>query len=666
MRSDHLIRRATSDRLPCQVVCVQASARRLPIDGVARGERQELTGWVAEAWRYQKGEVVRRVVRSGPDVPSFWAELDRALHKGTLTWVFSHDAYRVMTLLGFWGMLERGAVSLYGRDERDEHNGSKRAVPSLCERNAGADGVRPRDDDGGLHPLRGELHGRPEGAHAAGKGLRGSGVGYAVLEDPPTVVQFRRDGRAGLVKWVDVRNYAPLCLSEVRTTDGALAASAGFVRSMLDSIREHRLGALANTAAGQAWTFWRRSHYTHAVHVHCYEPALLVERQAYVGGRCEVFRMGEVEPPVYHLDFRSHYASCYENAALPVSLEWYGEFPGGSCDMGLIDPQCTIADVLIDTDTPDYPVVRRLEGGRHVRALARGEAPPHTRSGCLCVYPVGRFRTVLCGPELSHALERGRVVRVYRAARYRTALALRSLGAALRGLRESCAQRGRADLLAWVKAMQVGIVGRMGMHGRKWVMDSRIEPREPYAAWWTPGEGGVPERWRSLAWETQREVVERDGPESACAVAAWITSLARVKLLGAINAAGREHVYYTDTDSLWCSASGVESVESVGILGRGEPGLLRVVRVHQEVEFYGYKHYRADERHVCAGRPAECVGGDEQPDRYRQRERARGGLNGRETPAVKSVLVDWRRAAPYLHGSVGPGGVVRPLEFWEE
>jgi hypothetical protein len=622
VRKDHVIRPTRSDALPSQVVCVQASSRRLRAPGVRGGEVEELTRWCAVAIRLEAGREVRRAERSGPDRQSFWQSIDYCLRRGKMCWVFSFRAHRVMTLLGLWDKLLSKEVYL---DEVDNRPAPQRA-------------------------------GRPP--NRAG--------GFVVAEDPPTIVQFRRRGRPGVVRWVDTRNYTHPDVSGVQTAGECLVRTVSFVLGMLGAVRGNALGALQSTAAGQAWTGWRRSHYTHAVHVHCHEPALLLERQAYVGGRCECFRIGEVPGPVYHLDFRSHYLSCYESAPIPVSLEWYGSWPGGSGDLSVLDPECTIAEVLIETSGADYPAVRRLRDGRAVEPLKPGEPYPAGRAGSLCVYPVGRFRSVLCGPELAHALKRGRVLRVYRAARHRVAVALGGIAGALRRLRADAERSDCPDLLPWVKLMGVGIVGRLGMHGRRWVAEPETQAREPFASWWSPGAGGVPVRHRSIGWEAQREEVEPHGPETCPAAAAWICSLARVKLLEAIHVAGAGEVYYTDTDSVWTNQGGYDSVGAAGMLGDNTPGLLRIVRVHEDVAFYGYKHYRADERTVCAGRPAEPVGGDERPAGYRVRERCHHSVAGRAAPEVRSVVRPFERAGPYLHGTVLADGRVAPLELWED
>lgn len=622
VRKDHIIRPTRSDALPSQIVCVQASSRRLSARGIRGGEIEVLIGWCATAVRLQSGEESRRVERSGLDRESFWQALDYCMRRGKMVWVFSYRAHRVMTLLGLWDRLLAKEVYL---DEAD-----RRPAPARAGQAAGRAG------------------------------------GFVVTEDPPTIVQFRRRGRPGIARWVDSRNYTHPDMSAVSTTGESLSRTVQFVLGMVDTVRSSGLGALQSTAAGQAWAGWRRSYYTHAVHVHCYEPALLLERQAYVGGRCEAFRIGEVKGPVYHLDFRSHYLSCYESAPIPVALEWYGSWPGGSGDLSPLDPSCTIAEVLIETSGADYPAVRRLRDGRAVESLKPGEPYPEGRAGCLCVYPAGRFRAILCGPELAHALARGRVLRAYRAARYRVAVALGGIGVVLRSLRSDAERSDVPDLLPWVKLMGVGIVGRLGMHGRRWAAAPRDDVPEPFSSWQEPGAGGVSVRYRSLGWEVQREIVEPHGPQTCPAAAAWICSLARVKLLGAFNAANTGQLYYTDTDSLWTDNRGLEGVRAAGMLGDGEPGLLRLVRAHEDVAFYGYKHYRADERSICAGRPAEPVGGDEQPAGYRVRERCGHSVGGRVAPAVRSVVRPFERAGPYLHGTVLADGRVVPLELWED
>jgi hypothetical protein len=636
------------------------------VPGVPSGWREELTGWSARAWRVEAGRIVRDVERSGTTPAEWWGELDRCLRRGVLTWVFSDDAYRDMTLLGLWTELEAGRIYLWGNDERDKADRDSGTVSEVPERQTCAEPVGRRGADGGLFRLRGELPSGPEDARAEGKRVRRRGMGFVVVNDPPTIVQFRRRGRCGPCKWVDTRNYGFAPVPEVSGQDVGLSATVRFVRRMCDTLSSERLGALQNTASGQAWYAWRRKHLTHPPLVHCHGPALRLERSAYLGGRCECFVIGKVPPPVYHLDVRSMYASCYTGALLPVRLRHFIE--GALLLSEHLEPvaEQAITEVTIESDTPDYPCVRPLVNGKRVRALSRGEPIPQKRAGAICIYPVGRFRTCLCGPELVHALQRGRVREAHRVAVYDMASALTALGTHLGRMRDEFDAAGEKAMALWTKSMLVGLVGRLGMHGRRWVPAPGQQSRGVYRSWVTPGPDGVPTRWRSIAWDVQEEQVSAEGAESVPAMAAWITSLARIKLLEGFDAANCGRVYYCDTDSLWCDQNGYQGVWASGILGSGEPGLFRLVRVHQDAEFIGYKHYRADERIVCAGVPLTYGVSEGLRGGYEVREGAGGALNGCCTPEVRGVVRSMARRQPYLHGNVRADGVVEPIRLWED
>jgi hypothetical protein len=103
--------------------------------------------------------------------------------------------------------------------------------------------------------------------------------------------------------------------------------------------------------------------------------------------------------------------------------------------------------------------------------------------------------------------------------------------------------------------------GKLGQVGRSWV-DAPPRPDEgPYATWYAPGPDGHPVRHRSLAWHVQREEVTGETEESIPAMAAWITSAGRMRLLEAIRAAGWAETYYCDTDAVM--------VSNIGLMGAG-------------------------------------------------------------------------------------------------
>src|SRR5271166_4135535 len=148
------------------------------------------------------------------------------------------------------------------------------------------------------------------------------------------------------------------------------------------------------------------------------EAAIALEREAYMGGHFEAFYHGRiVEPemrtidlygeqfvlpplcpvgPIHHYDVTGLYPSVMRDYSYPVrriaamnnpDLAWlYGRRGNGNL----------LATVTLETMTETYPV--RLPNGQ-----------------CHCL---GKFTTVLCGPELDRALNNGHVVECHSAIQY--------------------------------------------------------------------------------------------------------------------------------------------------------------------------------------------------------------------------------------------------------
>src|SRR5258708_4862020 len=93
-----------------------------------------------------------------------------------------------------------------------------------------------------------------------------------------------------------------------------------FWRGMCDSVKRWNLGTVKHTVASQAMTALRTSYLGHYWIAHANESALALEGDAYYGGRCEAFTLGELAAPVHHLDIASAYPSAYRSAPLPLSL----------------------------------------------------------------------------------------------------------------------------------------------------------------------------------------------------------------------------------------------------------------------------------------------------------------------------------------------------------
>ena len=599
MRKTHLLRRSKSDAYPANVVCVACRCDWELTDHTPHAEKARLVGWVATCFSGVGGEYGPDYECEGETADEFWTRLGRFAAKRGAATVFCERADLVCALLDLWNSVERGALSLGGRDERD--------------------------------------------AHRDGRNQRRAANVRVVLESPPFVVEGKVCGSGGKFKVLDLGNYGLQPSPDGTPVRDIVRRVSMFVRGMCASLRSLGLGTLKDTAGTQAMYSFRRKHLTHCMVAHNDERALNLEGDSYYGGRCEAFHVGRVSGPVYHLDVSSMYPFCARESDVPVSLAGVCNELGPGDQPQLGAGHGLIADVTIDTDEPAYPL--RLADDR------------------ITVWPVGTFRTVLAGPELLDALSRDRVVRWHRASWYRLAPALRSYADCVLGMRQRFSDN--QDLKDWAKSLGVCLIGKLGQRDRRWVDATSNVFHGPWATWWESREEDKWTRYRSLAGYTQREEVGSWSYGAIPAVAAWVCSLARVRLLRMIRCASWAETLYCDTDALMVTTRGLSNLKAGGWVREDEPGFLRVKNVSDEVIIHGIKAYDEEGRSVRLGRPLSVAGAGAGEVRYWAHRSAAGACKERRQPDARRIAVRHDRTEDYKHGLVCADGTVTPFQLNE-
>jgi hypothetical protein len=464
----------------------------------------------------------------------------------------------------------------------------------------------------------------------------GSG-GLALLEDPPFAIDVRVPGRPGTLRIIDVRNYG---VTPPNTADGIGSA----IRSIVGTLSSREMGALQLTAGAQSWYSFRRKFLEHKILVHTRNRILPLERRGLAGGRCECYRLGRVAGAVYQVDFSSHYCSILRDCALPVRLRHYGDGPSDLLQREMSARRGILAECCITTEWPHLP---------------------HSRGG-ITIYPVGRFWTVLSGPDLYCALDAGEVVRIGQWSSYDMEYAFRDFATATLAIRSDGKLEGDDALAQWAKALGVSLVGKFAQRGYHWEDTGRFDPERGWWEKYIEHANGTHGMVRSLAGRIQRRVDHGETRESMPAVAAYVYAEGRRRLWEAQLAAGRDEVYYCVTDSLFVSRLGYERLQTSGLLGSGQPGALRLVQVHDWMEIYGLNHYCVPDKYVCAGSP-QSGGIEVRPDGWTWlRRTVRQAIAEGHAPTAEEVLAHVERVAPYRHGMRQEDGRVSPWRIGYE
>lgn len=416
-------------------------------------------------------------------------------------------------------------------------------------------------------------------------------VGYA-NERPPFILRLAQGNKA--LVFLDTLNWFALPLAALAQAQGcrklkmpALGAPKArwdrycrrdvevIKRTMLEYlgfIREHDLGNFQPTLPAQAFAAYRHRWMPRRILIHDSEDALRVERDAYCGGRVECFRLGQIEEHLTLLDVHSLYPAMMSWHAMPREL--LGIWQALSLEqLREVMRHCgAISWVQVETPTPDYPV-------RH-----RGRL----------VFPVGRFWTALATPELVWALARGHVLTVGKGAYYKMHNLFSGYVDAFYALRQQYKAVGNGPYEMMAKLMLNSLYGKFGQLSRKWEDAGEAEGEEVGEWQVQDGPGGEFRRYRVRLGRWERRVKGEEAENSAPAIAAHVTSAGRLSLLTLMQRAGRENVYYVDTDSLLVNRVGRKRLET--LIDPSCLGSLKLEYECDEAVIYGNKHYRLGTR----------------------------------------------------------------------
>lgn len=401
---------------------------------------------------------------------------------------------------------------------------------------------------------------------------RGFSLSHAVLDSPPFMATWKRDRQTirivcslnlwkvklaklgdvvGLPKlempeeWADQARGDDYCIRDVEILHRMFMKWWAW-------LRENDMGSAANTLASQAFTTYRHRFLDYPLFIDANPKALGLARAGYSGGRVECLSIGKVPPSCKLLDVRSMYPWVMESEEYPTKLLGVYGWPSVSEVRKWLETRCVVARVVVETETPCYPC--RVPG--------------------YLLFPVGRFETVLCGPELEQGLARGDVTRLVQAAVYERAPIFRSWVREMYPRRLAYAAEGDKFGVEVVKLLLNSLYGKFGQLG--WKTEIRADVPYTGVGSWTEidADTGLVHRVRALGGTVMVETQIGESRHSHPAIAAYVTAWARFRLWGLIQTAGIDSVHYCDTDSLLVDASGLERL--AGLIGGDALGRLKI------------------------------------------------------------------------------------------
>lgn len=483
----------------------------------------------------------------------------------------------------------------------------------------------------------------------------------AIIDAPPTDLTFKRGPRK--LRFLDTLNLWRMPLKDVGriydcpkldmpAPDSSAAEWDRYAKQDVEILRRALLGwwdfleaeDLGNfrpTLASQSFGSWKHRFMPAGVLVHTDEKALLMEREAYHGGRCECFRLGTYRGKFALCDVNSMYPSVMRGRVFPVRIAFYTERNCKEQFERVAGRLLTVADCYLETDTPAY--------AKHM-------------DGKLC-FPIGKFWTVLTEPEIRFAIERGHLRGMRRAGFYNGAEMFTAFVDALYSRRMAAKRAGNEPLAYNLKKLMNSLYGKFGQRGRTWEDAGDAENIPEGHSVVIDTSTGKQIHYRKLAGLVQAFSDAPESAESCPAIAAFVTAYARLKLWNIIERAGRGHVLYCDTDSVLVDWSGLRNCGAVD--NSSALGELAVQARYEEVTLWGPKDYRFGRVEKHKGIRANAKQLSQTRFEQQQWSSLRGlvRLGDLTAPRTQTVVKDLARR--YTKGTVTSTNEVTPLTICE-
>jgi len=355
-------------------------------------------------------------------------------------------------------------------------------------------------------------------------------------------------------------------------------------KSKIAFILDNELGSFKTTLASQSFETYRRKFMVQEIRRHRHPQALHLERDAYKGGRSEAFYVGQIpDPPVYKLDVNSLYPHVMASNTYPYELVGVIRKPTVHELMTLVQRYHVIALTDVEIDEPVFPVKTRYRN----------------------IYPVGHLSLSLTTPELLYALERGWVKHVYRAALYKHADLFSGFVHYFYRMKQNATRDKDPIARLTAKLMLNSAYGKWGQLGREDRIIGTCDPKLLKVEYGYDMALGVRCTYTYVGGLVIESYETGEATYSFPAIAAHVTANARLYMWWLMLKAGRDNVYYTDTDSLFVSQEGYDRLQDV--IDDAQLGALKLEDVGQKVVIHGPKDYTWDGKRTLKGIPAKAT-----------------------------------------------------------
>lgn len=345
-----------------------------------------------------------------------------------------------------------------------------------------------------------------------------------------------------------------------------------------------------------------------------------------------------------HCDIRSMYPHLLATYQFPIQLLYKNVSTNPSHLLELCQSHGVIATVFLETNDPEYP----------------------KRHGQNIVYPVGRFKTTLCGMELVRAIANKEVKHVYGSAVYKLGNPFADASNKLLKLRLQAREENQLVWELFIKAISNAMAGKLAQRKQTWVEQPRKAGPIAWGEWIdVDGRTGQSTRYRAIAgmvWQqVQCELSSRPMGAAFC----YLTMYGREMMRCLRSYCSPKSVISQDTDGIWLRSPAVDSLP-IGLDGSEYlPGDLRITQRSATGLFWSPQHYWYNGIYILSGYSMPVV----DPDKLRVSSRELTGFIPGTPHAPLQVVLD-KEIIKHLgsmpsSGPIQPDGWIAPPLLWE-
>lgn len=363
-----------------------------------------------------------------------------------------------------------------------------------------------------------------------------------------------------------------------------------FILKFIDFCIQNNMGEFRLTIASQAFTAFRHRFMPVAPTIHTVDRVNEIEKYAYYGGRTEVLKLGQINHgTIYNLDVSSHYPYAMIAQRIPYRLIGYNQTPLIPALNYHLKHNYLIVECTVKTDMPCFPMRAHISTNKNYLNLEIISSYAQLRGDFKVIYPVGTYRTWLHHCEFEYALEHNLIHSIHGYVLYFSADLFSDYVHTLFDLKAKYSDESNNSFRYVTKIFLNSLYGKFGQEFHQTKNIGKIESNEVKVTYGYSQRDNI--SYTDVEWygNVYRNYHTGLSTYAFPAIAGAITSFGRMALWRYSVEAGRENIFYSDTDSLFSNQTGYERLAS--LIQPNSIGMLELKETSENLIIYGNKDY---------------------------------------------------------------------------